>query len=278
MSDLSGHKEGRLRPSISASVTSIASVLRGFPLLFAARPRTPLRVLCVMAFDTLYRLRNSMRMPAGKLVMLSSLLDCGGCVNAFYDKKSFCRKEYGTTRRLLQDAGLGELVDEYLGRLEKLEGERPSIGGDYRQHGQVQLYREAVVRLSLGSVAATAFEAASVGEGVRAINRDHDLEILFRIVMQCQIIDDVLDFREDACRGLPSFLTSTISLPEALELTRSAAIKYADSRDLPLFGKVFPLRVALFGASIGAKLVIALGGWGRRTALFRKRGPSAAFG
>ena len=62
--------------------------------------------------------------------------------------------------------------------------------------------------------------------------------------MQCQIIDDVVDYTEDVSAGLPSFLTATASLPQAMELTANAARHYAASRQSSGNG-VFPLRVAL---------------------------------
>jgi hypothetical protein len=125
-------------------------------------------------------------------------------------------------------------------------------------------YREAVVRLSLGMVATTAHGNQRLDEGIRATCCDADLNILFRIVMQCQIIDDVLDYSKDLSAGLPSFLTASRSLPQAFELTRLAALGYADDRDLPRTGKVFPLRSALFLVSTCTKLVIVLGQWRQR--------------
>ncbi len=95
-------------------------------------------------------------------------------------------------------------------------------------------------------------------EGIRATYCDADLNILFRIVMQCQIIDDVLDYSKDMSAGLPSFLTASKSLPQAFELTRLAALGYADDRDLPRTGDMFPLRSALFLVSACTKLVMVL--------------------
>jgi hypothetical protein len=113
-------------------------------------------------------------------------------------------------------------------------------------------------------VAATAIGNQSLDDGIRATSGDEDLEMLFRIVMQCQIIDDVLDYSKDMSAGLPSFLTATESLPQAFELTRLAAVLYADDGNLPRTGDVFPLRLALFGVSACAKLVILLGRWRQR--------------
>ncbi len=67
--------------------------------------------------------------------------------------------------------------------------------------------------------------------------------------------------------GLPSFLTASKSLPQAFELTRLAALGYADARDLPRTGLFFSLRLALFLVSTCTKLVIVLGRWKQRTHL-----------
>ncbi len=252
------------RDRISSTLISVTSVLRGLPLFFSARPKTPLRVLCVMAFDTLHMLRNSKRLPVVKLRTLAVLLDFGACANAICDNKEFCRREFRRTRQLLEDAGIRSSVVEFLRRLRELESKRPSPGGDHKQFQKVGSYREAIVRLSLGMVAATAIGNQCLDEGVRATYCDDDLEILFRIVMQCQIIDDVLDYSKDMSAGLPSFLTASESLPQAFELTRLVALGYADDRNLPRTGDVFPLRLALFVVSTCAKLVILLGRWRQR--------------
>ena len=255
--------------SISASLTWLSSFLRGLPLFVCARPKTPLRIMCVMAFDTLHVYRNSQRLSAPMLKTLATLLDLGACANTFFDVKDFSPKEYQTTLRLLEDAGIRSSVDKYLMRLRELERRRPTPGGGYREYQKIRSYREAVVRLSLGIIATTALRKQSVEEGIQATHCDVDLKILFRIVMQCQIIDDVLDYSKDASAGLPSFLTAPASLPEAYELAYDAAIEYSDIADLPLSGDGFPFRVGLFGVSICAKLVIVFGRWRRRLQMFR---------
>jgi hypothetical protein len=208
--------------------------------------------------------------------MLAALLDFGACANASFDRKYCCRDEYRRTLQLLEDAGIGLSVVEYLRRLRELESRRPFPGGDYWQFREVRLYREAVVRLSLGMVAATASGNQSLDAGIRATDCDADLKILFRIVMQCQIIDDVLDYREDLSAGLPSFLTATRSLSQAFELTRLAALGYADDRDLPRTGDILPLRSALFLISACAKLVFVLGHLSNHLSRPRSRRRSAS--
>ena len=150
-------------------------------------------------------------------------------------------------------------VTEFTRRLEELETNRPSPGGDHGQFQKVKSYREAVVRLSLGMLATTAFGHRSIEDEIRATQSDTELNILFRIAMQCQIIDDVLDYSKDAIAGLPSFLTAAASLPQALELTHEAALGYANIQDLRHIPETFPLRLALSAVSDCARLVIAVG-------------------
>ena len=254
------HLNGHHR-RISPFLVSVTCFLRRLPLFFSSTPRTPLRVLCVVAFDTIHVLRNSKPLPRHRCSVLAALLDFGACANAALDSKTYCPKEYQATRQRLENAGISQSVDEYLLQLRELERRRPSPGGDHRQFDEVRAYREAVVRLSLGIVAATALGDECFENGIHATQRDDDLETLFRIVMQCQIIDDVLDYAKDASAGLPGFLTATASLQEAIELTAQAARNYATGRDLPQSGDIAPLRYALFVVSALAKLVIRIRQW-----------------
>jgi hypothetical protein len=249
------------RSRISSTLISIRSVRRCLPLFVSARPRTPLRVLCVMAFDALHQLRYSKPLPVATHRVLAALLDFGACTNAIFDDKEYSRKELELTRQILDEAGLHSIVEAVLRQLSDLEGRRPSPFGDDRRFHDARSYREAVARLWLGTLAATAAGSRRIEDGSLATYGDDVLEILFRIVMQCQIIDDVLDYSRDASAGLPSFLTALASLPEAIKRTHQASCEYAHHRDLPRSDDVFPLRTALGAASIGAKLMIVLRRW-----------------
>src|SRR5262245_25434833 len=246
---------------MSSTLISVISFLHCLPLFFSARPKTPLRVFCIMAFDTLHMLRHSKQLPVTKHRILAALLDFGACTNARFDNKDYCRKEIRLTRQILDEAGLNSFVEECLRRLWELESRRPSLLEDDCQFHKVRSYREAVVRFFLGMVATTAIGNHCIDEGIRATYCDDDLKILFRIVMQCQIIDDVLDYSKDISAGLPSFLTASESLSEAIKLTNQSAFVYADNRDLPRSDDVFPLRIALFFASTCDKLMIQVGRW-----------------
>lgn len=144
-------------------------------------------------------------------------------------------------------------------RLRDLEHRRPSPCGDAQTHRKVQDYRESVIRLSLGVIASTALHGLTIENGIQATRRDEDFESLFRIVMLCQIVDDVIDFATDKIDGLPSFLTAHASPAHAMLLTSNSARRYADLRGLPTSPHLFPFRVALFAVSAVAKIAIGFG-------------------
>jgi hypothetical protein len=271
---------------VSSILMSVPSVLRGLSLFVTGSPRTLLRVLCIAAFDTLYALRHSKRLPLARLRILAALLDFGACANAALDNKGYSRVEFRAAREILEGAGLRSWVREFLRRLQALEARRPSPVAGACQFQRVASYREAVVRLALGTVAATAMGSRCIDEGIRATYYDEDLAILFRIVMQCQIIDDVLDYSTDLEAGLPSFLTGSASLPLAMKLAQLASSNYAEGPDWSARGRpsvgfvarsgvraiardgtttngggVFSLRIALSLVSACAKLVLRLSRW-----------------
>lgn len=237
---------------------SVTCLLRGLPLFFGAAPRTPLRVLGIIALDTLHVLRHSQPLPRQKISALATFLDFQGCTNAAWDHKELCEAEYRDIRQRLENAGLGLCLEAYLSQLRQLESHRPSTGGDHRRFDEVRWYREAVARLSIGTAAGIALSPDCRAEEIRMLYYDSDVDTLFRILMQCQVIDDVLDYREDWSAGLPSFLTASASLPQALELTARAARYYAESRELSSGGGVLPLRIALFVVSAVTNVLVHL--------------------
>ena len=244
------------RNRVRASLVSVACLLRGLPLFFCSAPRTPLRVLCIIALDTLHVLRNSEALPRERMSELATLLDFLACTNAAWDNKYLCEAEYQAIRQRLENAGLGLCIEDYLRGLRELESQRPSISGDHRCFDEVRSYREAVARLSLATVTGIALDGEWLEAEILATQCDRDLDTLFRIAMQCQIIDDVVDYAEDRAAGLPSFLTACASLPQAMALTANAARDYAASREHSSGNGVFPLRMALRLCTAVTKLVV----------------------
>jgi hypothetical protein len=224
------------------------------PLFFAAEPRTPLRVLAIIALDTVHVLRTSRPLPRSRLGELATVLDFQACTNAAWDGKPLSLQEYRAALRRLDDAGLVMQVESYLDRLRALESRRPSIGGERRSFDDARAYREEVARLSLATVAAIALDIEDIEEAIRQTDADSDLNALFRMAVQCQIVDDVLDYAADLSAGLPSYLTATESLPEALELTACSARAYGAGSRCGL-----ALRVALRMLSGVTRFVVRRG-------------------
>ena len=268
MSDVNRTRRHSAAPRTATGRPRVGStcLLRGLPLLFHAAPKTPLRVLCIVALDTLHVLRHSQPLPRKRISELATFLDFQACTNAAWDDKDLCEAEYQAIRQRLEKAGLGSWMEEYLGRLRELERRRPSIGGDHRRFDEVRSYREAVARVSLAAVTAIALNGERLEDGIRATHGDPNVETLFRIVMQCQIVDDVLDYAEDWSAGLPSFLTACASLPQAMALTAKAARSYAARPKHGSGAGVFPLRMALSAVTAVTKLVVRVGGPRHRNA------------
>lgn len=255
MPRVSGHHT-RVRPGpFRSSLVSFACLLRGVPLFFGAAPRTPLRVLCIVALDTVGVLRGSQPLSRRRRTELATFLDFQACTNMVWDRKPFCATEYEELRRQLEKAGIGRWVTEYLRLLGELEVRRPSVGGDVQRCDEVRSYREAVARLSLATLVAIAANAESIEDGIRATYGDRDIGVLLRMAMQCQIVDDVVDYRKDLKAGLPSFLTASASLNDALASTAQAARTYGSSRRSDE-RSTLPLEVALAVLTTVTKVLV----------------------
>jgi hypothetical protein len=244
--------------SLRAGLVSITCLLRSLPLFFSPAPATPLRVLCIVALDTIHVLRYSQPLSRQRRKALGTFLDFQACTNAKWDRKQLCAAEYQALRQRLEKAGLGVWVTEYLNRLGELETRRPPVGGDRRRFDDVRLYREAVARLSLATITAIALNAECLEDAIQSTYCESDVAVLFRMAMQCQIIDDVVDYGEDLSARLPSFLTASASLAQAIALTTDAARSYGARRRSG--GDVFPLEAALHVLTAVTTLVVAVAG------------------
>ena len=240
---------------MSKALAPARCALRHLRLLVAASPKTPLRVLCIIALDTVHALRHSYPIPQKRIRHVAEFIDFQACTNAMWDRKPLCPQEYSAIRRRLETAGLEAYVLDYLGRLQELESWRPRVCGAPRNFEEVRVYREAVARVSLAAVAAVAFGSRLEHES-RAIHQDSHMNTLFRIVMQCQVVDDILDYRHDLGTGLPSFLTATRSRAQAMGLTATAARSYF--MHSPRRRTALPFRLALSVMSILTMAVIRL--------------------
>ena len=262
------------RGPLRAGLVSVRCLLRSLPLLFGTVPATPLRVLCIIALDTVHVVRYSQPLSRHRREELAAFLDFQACTNALWDRKRLCPAEYQALRQRLEKAGLGAWITEYLDRLGELETGRPRVGADGLRFDDVRAYREAVARLSLATVAAIALQAERIEDAIRWTYCDDDVSALFRMAMQCQIIDDVIDYGEDRSARLPSFLTAFASPAQGIALTRDAARSYG-ARRRRSGGGVFPLEAAVFALAAVTTLVVAVRGRGEaRNRLTATRRPA----
>ena len=78
-------------------------LLRRVPFFFRARPRTPLRVLGIVALDALHVIRTSQPLPRRRAQELALFLDFQGCANAAWDHKALSRADYHAIQDELAD-------------------------------------------------------------------------------------------------------------------------------------------------------------------------------
>lgn len=237
------------------------SIARSIPLLLSRRPRTPLRVLCIAAFDTIRCVKYRKRLSSHQMSSIAALLDLGALANDLWDDSRVQVTEFRHAFEELENLGWRELVDEYLTKLQVAEANRPQCDGDHYNHVRVRSYRESVVTTSLEAVSAVAF-----GNDRRAFPKPHvrtseEFPIVFRLVMVCQIIDDTVDATLDRQRNLPGFLTSTSDSAGNLATATKAVQDYASLPAELKAPHLFPFRLMILTVSWLAHALLLCRSW-----------------
>jgi hypothetical protein len=179
------------------------------------RPGTVLRSLCVAAFDFAARV-NGQRLGQETRRALSRVLDLGALINDHFDEHRFCKRRYRELRKQLtgNETVLAAYRDHFRS-LRRVERNRPPLQLPCRASilREVADYREEVVRLSLSTLAAIAFgqpNRADFARPRKPAAPDACLPHLFALVMLIQILDDLLDWRNDWHARLPSYVTAAL--------------------------------------------------------------------
>jgi hypothetical protein len=235
---------------IPVAVAAFASNLR----FFAARqPGTPLRVLSLIAISAAMQSRGFIITPEQRRAVIGAM-ELGALLNDRFDGDAYDAEELRECVAWFKQSAHREVVWDYAKRLRRLERTRRGIAESAEA---VRLYREGVNRVSLALLWALASQR-SLADSELDLERESDLRLLFQMVMQFQIIDDVLDVRQDRSRSLPSFATgpdvTTASLGELVAV-------YADSNPIS-FDRNFCLRMALRIIAASARAVTAIRGGG----------------
>lgn len=230
--------------------SAFRSLWLGTAIYMSGRSGTLLRVLCIAAYDVLHNARHGRPLDAQSRLALAALLELGAGANRLLDGKAATRDpqlamKLRAVMRELRSRGHRSLVSSYLRHLIAQERLRPLPDGKHITAARIVAYREGVVRLSLGALATVACLTPDVSTGIRATRDESALNALFRIVMHCQIVDDVLDYRKDRAAGLPTFLTAHDRTAVALSQTLKAVIAYGETKAPIHTGATLLLRVGL---------------------------------
>jgi hypothetical protein len=177
---------------------AVSALIVCSPLLLAARPKTPLRVFCIAAFEFLARLRGG-TLGRQRRLALAHACDFGALCDDYYDHRRLDAAEYRSIRCQLRRIAPESATSRYIQRLRKTERSRPSPAADNAEVANaVVAYRTRVLDLSLRWLQ----EISGVNiESVR-------FHVLLSLVGLMQLADDLLDWKDDQAAGRPSYVTA----------------------------------------------------------------------
>jgi hypothetical protein len=187
-----------LRELARVATAALTAALVCSPLFLASRPKTPLRVLCIAAFEFLARLRGR---SLGKLRRLAIALACdfGSMCDDFYDHGHFNATQYRSLRCELKRFAPEAATSRYIQQLRQAERGRPLLSACDPEMAQAAIaYRSAVLDLSLRWMQAIS------GLRLEAIQ----FQALLDLVCLIQMADDLLDWKDDQAHRCPSYVTA----------------------------------------------------------------------
>jgi hypothetical protein len=167
-------------------------------MLLAARPKTPLRVLCIAAFEYLARLRGG-TLGRRRRLAIAHACDFGSLRDDYYDHKRLDAAEYRMLRCKLRRMAPEAATSRYIRQLRKAERGRPVLAASTPGVADAVIaYRTWVLELSLRWM--QAISGLSVEPGT--------FRALLSVVGLMQIADDLLDWRDDEAVRRPSYVTA----------------------------------------------------------------------
>jgi len=190
----------RIRELARVAAAAASAVMVCSPLLLAARPKTPLRVLCIAAFEFLARLRGGTLGKRRRLAMAHAC-DFGSLRDGYYDQRRFDASEYRSLRCELRRMAPETATSHYIRQLRQAERSRPILSAsDPGVANAVVAYRTSVLDLSLRWMQEIS------GLSVEAVK----FHVLLNLVSLMQIADDVLDWKDDQADRCPSYVTALL--------------------------------------------------------------------
>jgi hypothetical protein len=170
------------------------------PMFLAARPRTPLRVLCVAAFEYLARLQGG-TLGRQRRLAIAHACDFGSLRDDYYDHQKLDPAEYRSLRRTLRRMAPEAATSRYIQQMRQAERNRPILSaGTPEVVNATVAYRTGVLDLSLRWL--------HVVSGL-SVQRAK-FRALLSLIDLMQIADDLLDWKDDHAGKRPSYVTALL--------------------------------------------------------------------
>ena len=178
--------------------TAVSAVMICSPMLLEARPRTPLRVFCIAAFEYLARLRGG-TLGRRRRLAIAHACDFGSLRDEYYDQQKLDLTEYRSLRSALRRMAPEAATFRYIQQLRKAERGRPILSASMPGVANATIgYRTSVINLSLRWLQVISGLAA---ERVK-------FHSIVSLVCLMQLADDLLDWKEDQAGRCPSYVTA----------------------------------------------------------------------
>ena len=178
--------------------TAVSAVMVCSPMMLEARPRTPLRVFCIAAFEYLARLRGG-TLGRRRRLAIAHACDFGSLRDEYYDQQKLDLTEYRSLRSALRRMAPEAATFRYIQQLRKAERGRPILSASMPGVANATIgYRRSVINLSLRWL--------QVISGL-AVERMRFHSIV-SLVCLMQLADDLLDWKEDQAGRRPSYVTA----------------------------------------------------------------------
>jgi len=188
----------RITELARVAATAMSALMICTPLLFAARPKTPLRVFCIAAFEFLARLGGD-TLGKQRRIAIAHACDFGSLRDDYYDRRVVDATKYRSLRSKLRSIAPEKGTSRYIRQLRQAERCRPILTpGNPGTANSVIAYRTSVLDLSLRWM-----------QELSGLHIDSmRFHVLLNLVGLMQLADDVLDWKEDQAVACPSYVTA----------------------------------------------------------------------
>jgi hypothetical protein len=176
----------------------VSAVMVCSPMLLAARPKTPLRVFCIAAFEFLARLRGG-TLGRRRRQAMAHACDFGSMRDDYYDNRRLDATEYRSLRCKVRRMAPEAATSRYIRQLRQAERSRPILAASTPGVANAVIaYRTWVLDLSLRWLQEIS------GLSIESVK----FHVLLSLVGLMQLADDLLDWKDDQAVRRPSYVTA----------------------------------------------------------------------